>query len=185
MTTVDDSSPPLSREQKKTIQEIIGAFLYYARIIDIITMLKKITVLGSVQATATENVARKVADFLQYSAMYPVTKVTYHASDMILHNHSDASYIGETRGRSQIAGFHFLGQQHRVGTISSTPINGCGLYICSSILNVFCFLLDRLRQNWGALREYARRDQNAWATHKLQHLCKMTINARTAYLMVQ
>ena len=40
MTTVDDS-PPLSHEQKKTIQEIIGAFLYYARIIDI-TMLKKI-----------------------------------------------------------------------------------------------------------------------------------------------
>ena len=59
-------------------------------------MLKKITELGSVQATATENVARKVADFLQYAATYPVTKVTYHASDMTLHTHSDASYLGET-----------------------------------------------------------------------------------------
>ena len=133
MTTVDDS-PPLSPAQKKTIQEIIGAFLYYARVIDS-TMLKKITELGSVQATATENVARKVADFLQYAATYPVTKVTYHASDMTLHTHSDASYLGETRGRSRIAGFHFLGQQHRVGTIPSTPING-GLFIRSSILDV-------------------------------------------------
>jgi hypothetical protein len=37
-------------------------------------MLKKITELGSVQATATENVARKVADFLQYAATYPLQK---------------------------------------------------------------------------------------------------------------
>jgi len=133
MITVDDS-PPLSPEQKKTVQEIIGAFLYYARVIDS-TMLKKITELGSVQATATENVARKVADFLQYAATYPVTKVTYHASDMTLHTHSDASYLGETHGRSRIAGFHFLGQQHRAGTIPSTPINGA-LFIRSSILDV-------------------------------------------------
>ena len=78
MASVDDS-PALPPAQKKTIQEIIGAFLYYARVIDN-TMLKKITVLGSLQATATEAVARKVADFLQYAATYPVTKVTYHAT---------------------------------------------------------------------------------------------------------
>jgi hypothetical protein len=55
------------------------------------TKLKKITELRSLQATATEAVARKVADFLQYAATYPVTKVTYH--DMTLHTHSDASYL--------------------------------------------------------------------------------------------
>ena len=44
-------------------------------------------------------------------------------------------YLGETRGRSRIAGFHFLGQQHRSGTIPITPING-GLLIRSSILDV-------------------------------------------------
>ena len=98
-------------------------------------MLKKITELGSMQATATEKMSRQVSDFLQYAATYPVTKVTYHASDMTLHTHSDASYLGETRGRSRIAGFHFLGQQHRPGTIPTTPING-GLFIRSSILDV-------------------------------------------------
>lgn len=130
----EDESTSLGPAQKKTIQEIIGAFLYYARVIDS-TMLKKITELGSSQATATENVARKVDAFLQYAATYPVTKVTYYGSDMILHTHSDASYLGETRGRSRIAGFHFLGQQHRPGTIPTTPING-GLLIRSSILDV-------------------------------------------------
>ena len=133
LVSVDDSAP-LNSAQKKTIQEIIGAFLYYARVIDS-TMLKKITELGSVQATATEKVSHQVSDFLQYAATYPVTKVTYHASDMTLHTHSDASYLGETRGRSRIAGFHFLGQQHRPGTIPTTPING-GLLIRSSILDV-------------------------------------------------
>ena len=54
---------------------------------------------------------------------------------MTQHTHSDASYLGETRGRSRIAGFHFLWQQHRIGTIPSTPING-GLFINSSILDV-------------------------------------------------
>jgi hypothetical protein len=129
MVAIDDS-PPLNLAQKKTIQEIIGAFLYYARVIDC-TMLKKIIELGSLQA----HVSRQVDAFLQYAATYPVTKITYHASDMTLHTHSDASYLGETHGRSRIAGFHFLGQQHRSGTIPSTPING-GLLICSSILDV-------------------------------------------------
>ena len=133
MAVVDESAP-LTPEQKKTIQEIIGAFLYYARVIDS-TMLKKINELGSEQATATENVARKVDAFLQYAATYPVTKVTYHSSDMTLHTHSDASYLGESKSRSRFAGFHFLGQQHRLGTIPTTPING-GLLICSSILDV-------------------------------------------------
>jgi hypothetical protein len=99
-------------------------------------MLKKITELGSLQANATEQVSRQVDAFLQYAATYPVTKITYHASDiMTLHNPSDASYLGETRGRSRIAGFHFLGQQHRSGTIPIAPING-GLLIRSSILDV-------------------------------------------------
>ena len=133
MAVVDESAP-LTPEQKKTIQEIIGAFLYYARVIDS-TMLKKVNELGSLQATATENVARKVDAFLQYAATYPVTKVTYHASDMTLHTHSDASYLGESKSRSRFAGFHFLGQQHRLGTIPTTPING-GLLIRSSILDV-------------------------------------------------
>ena len=38
-------------------------------------------------------------------------------------------------GRTRIAGFHFLGQQHRPGTIPTTPING-GLLIRSIILDV-------------------------------------------------
>ena len=54
---------------------------------------------------------------------------------MTLHTHSDASYLGETHGRTRIAGFHFLGQQHRPGTIPATPINA-GLLIRSIILNV-------------------------------------------------
>ena len=142
-----DDSAPLNSAQKKTIQETIGAFSYYARVIDSI-MLKKITELGSVQATATEKVSRQVSDFLQYAATNLSCYET--ASDITLHPHSDASYLGETRGRSRIAAFHFLGQQHRPGTIPTTPING-GLLIRSSILDVASPLQLRL-----SLEDYSR-----------------------------
>ena len=99
--------------------------------------------------TAMENVAIKVDAFLQYAATYPVTKVAYHASDMTLHTHSDASYLGESKSRSHFAGFHFLGQQHWLGTIPTTPTNG-GLLIRSSILDdvvVFSAELGGLFEN--------------------------------------
>ena len=57
---------------------------------------------------------------------------------MILHTHSDASYLGETRGgRSRIAGFHFLGQHHPppAAALPITPINGA-LSVRSIILDV-------------------------------------------------
>ena len=49
--------------------------------------------------------------------------------------HCIPSYLGESKSRSCFVGFHFLGQQHRLGTIPTTPING-GLLIRSSILDV-------------------------------------------------
>ena len=148
-------------------------------------MLKKITELGSLQATATENVARKVNSFLQYAATYPVTKVTYHASDMILHTHSDASYLGETKGSSRFAGFHFLGKQHhRIGTISDTPING-GFLIRSSILDVV--VSSAAEAELGGLFENMR-DAKILGNILLanpHHLCKQITNLQREYRTAQ
>ena len=57
-------------------------------------------------------------------------RATWHC----IHIPIDASYLGKSKSRSHFAGFHFLGQQHRLGTIPTTPING-GLLIRSSILD--------------------------------------------------
>ena len=122
-----------------------------------------------------ENVAIKVDAFLQYAATYPVTKVAYHASDMTLHTHSDASYLGESKSRSHFAGFHFLGQQHRLGTIPTTPING-GLLIGSSILDDVVVFSAEL----GGLFENIMRD----ATIKLRNILADVANLFHQYKQI-
>ena len=46
---------------------------------------------------------------LDYLATHPDAVVRYHASDMVLNIHSNASYLGETQARSRVAGYYFLG----------------------------------------------------------------------------
>ena len=151
MADVDDS-PLLDAAGKTRIQQIAGTFLYYARVIDS-TMLKKINEISSVQAHATEKVAKMADDFLQYAATYPITKVVYHASDMILHQQSDASYLGETKARSRAGGISFLGNKYEANTIPATPINGL-LSPRSSILDVV--VSSAAEAELGALFENAR-----------------------------
>jgi hypothetical protein len=45
---------------------------------------------------------------LNYAATHPDAQVTYHASNMILHIHSDASYLSEDKAGSQVGGYYFL-----------------------------------------------------------------------------
>ena len=65
--------------------------------------------LGSEQAAATEKTLADADHFLDYLATHPHAKIRYHASDMILNNHSDASYLSASRGRSRAGGHFFLG----------------------------------------------------------------------------
>ena len=51
--------------------------------------------------------ANKVKQFLDYALSNPDAIVTYHASNMVLAAHSDASYLSETKARSR-AGGHFF-----------------------------------------------------------------------------
>jgi hypothetical protein len=37
------------------------------------------------------------------------TKIRYHAFDMILHIHSDASYLSEKEAKSRAGGFFYMG----------------------------------------------------------------------------
>jgi hypothetical protein len=102
-----DTSPPLSKEDKKYVQEVVGTFLYYARCLD----STNLTALGSIatqQANPTKNTMIKVKQFLDYASTRPNAIVTYQASDMVLAAHSDASYLSEANARSQAGGHFFM-----------------------------------------------------------------------------
>ena len=82
----------MSPTGKKIIVEVTGTFLYYARAIDA-TMIPALGFLATQQSAPTENTMTLVKNFLDYAATHPDTIITYHASDMVLSAHSDASYL--------------------------------------------------------------------------------------------
>ena len=65
--------------------------------------------------------------------MHPDIKIRYYASDMILNVHSDASYLSESRARSRLAGYFFLGDMPQDG--KPIFLNGA-IHVMCSILKI-------------------------------------------------
>jgi hypothetical protein len=88
-----DETPPLTAKQCLNIQKVTGSVLYYARAVDP-------TVLMSLNNIATNQL-------LDYLANHPDATIRYPASDMILHIHSDASYLSVSNARIRLGGLFF------------------------------------------------------------------------------
>ena len=86
----------------------MGTLLYYSRAVDT-TMLVALGTIAAQQASATQATSRYVTHLLDYCHKHPDAKVRYHASDMILHIHSDASYNFEAKARRWAVGHFYLG----------------------------------------------------------------------------
>jgi hypothetical protein len=72
-----------------------------------------INVLASEQSNATKVTADKVIKLLNYCNTHPETKIRYHASDMILHIHSDESYLSENGAKIRAGGFFYMGSNNK------------------------------------------------------------------------
>jgi hypothetical protein len=101
-------SPAISDKDVNKLQQLTGTLLYYARAVDP-TLIMPINVLASEQSNATEVTADKAITLLNYCNTHPETKIRYHASEMILHIHSDASYLSENEDKSRSGGFFYMG----------------------------------------------------------------------------
>jgi hypothetical protein len=106
------TSPALSDKDVNKLQQLTGTLLNYARAIDP-TLTMPINVLASDQSNATEITADKVIKLLNYCNTHPETKICYHASDMILHIHSDASYLSENETKTRAGGFFYMGNNSK------------------------------------------------------------------------
>jgi hypothetical protein len=104
-----DSSEPLTKQEQKFVQEVVGVFLYLARAIDV-TMLPALGSIATTQAAPTANTMNKVKQFLDYAASQEDAVLTYRASGMVLAIHSDASYLSETGARSRAGGHMFMSE---------------------------------------------------------------------------
>jgi hypothetical protein len=69
---------------------------------------------------------------LDYLATHPNATIRYHASDMVLHIHGDASYLSVSNARSRLGGLFFLG----VKSPEQETLNGSILNVDAVIKNV-------------------------------------------------
>jgi hypothetical protein len=105
--------------------------LYYARAVDP-TVLMPLNDIATEQTKATEKTQAATNQTLDYLATHPDATIRYHASDMILHIHSDASYLSVSNARSRLGGLFFLGNK----SPEQDTLNGSILNVAAVIKNV-------------------------------------------------
>ena len=90
----DDSSTLLPAKIINLVKQIVGTLLYYSIAVDP-TML---AALGSISAQQAKRMEQTYADTLwlrNYAATQADATIRYTASDMVLHIHSNASYLSK------------------------------------------------------------------------------------------
>jgi hypothetical protein len=110
-----DASPLLDKKGIKRVQKIVGSILYYARAVEM-TVLMALSTIAIEQTKATETTMKKCVQLMDYLAHNPDAKIRFHASDMVMNIHSDASYLSEGRARSRTRWHFFMGSVPRDGT---------------------------------------------------------------------
>ena len=148
-----DDSPLLDAPALKHLQNVIGTFLYYARAVDS-TMLVALGSLASAQTNGTEATTVAITQLLNYCASHPNAILRYHSSGMVLHVHSDASYLSEKHARSRAGGYFFLSSPLLDPTCAPAPdsppppTNGA-IHVHSSIMTAV--LSSAAEAEFGAL----------------------------------
>ena len=99
----------------------------------------------------TKDTASTVTHLLNYAATHPEATIRFHKNDMILHGHSDASYLNEPDARSRLGGYWFLSKKPLDPTNSDSippPTNGA-IHIPCSIMKMV--LSSAVEAELGAL----------------------------------
>ena len=97
-------------------------FLFLGRAVDS-TLLCPISAIASQSAKPTEETLNQTKQLLDYVATQEEAVLTYHASDMKLAAHSDASYLSEPKARSRTGGHFFLSSESTVPTDNGAILN--------------------------------------------------------------
>jgi hypothetical protein len=94
------------------------------------TVLMPLNDIATEHTKATKKTQAATNQLLDYLATHPDAAIRYHASNMILHIHSDASYLSVSNARSRLGGMFFLGKK----TPEQDTLNGSVLNVTSVII---------------------------------------------------
>jgi hypothetical protein len=109
-----DNTPKLDKKGIKRVQQILGSILYYVRAVNM-TVLMALSTIAVNQTKATKKTMERCTQLLDCLAHNADAKVRFHALDMILNIHSDASYLTEAKARSRACGHFFMGWMPKNG----------------------------------------------------------------------
>jgi hypothetical protein len=76
-----------------------------------------VNALASEQTRSTSDTAGKNIKLLNYCTTHPEATLRYHAYDMILNIHSDASYLSEREAKIRGGGFFYMGSNTEKASI--------------------------------------------------------------------
>jgi hypothetical protein len=122
-----DETPPLTAKQCLTIQKVTRSVLYYARAVDPTAL--PLNDIATKQTKSNEETQAATNQLLDYLEIHPDATIRYHASDMIIHIHSDASYLSVSNAHSRLGGLFFCGDKYR----HEDNLNGSILIVASVI----------------------------------------------------
>lgn len=83
-------------------------------------MLVALGTIAEQQAKGTEQTFDAITQLLNYATTHPNASIRYHASDMILHIDSDASYMLLPQARSCAGGYFYLSDKAGASTAAPT-----------------------------------------------------------------
>jgi hypothetical protein len=147
----EPTSPALSDKDFNKLQQLTGTLLYYTRAVDT-TLIMPINILASEQSKTTEVTAAKVIKLLNYCNTHPETKIRYNASDMILHIHSDASYLSENEAKSRAGGFFYMGRNNKTDKKTDKRRN-----FNHQQGSKTCNVVSGRSKNWSSFHKHQRR----------------------------
>jgi hypothetical protein len=124
-----DALPQLDAKGIKQVQQIVGSILYYAHVVDM-TVLMALSSIAVEQTKATEKTMGRFTQLLDYFLGQSDATVHFHASDMILNIHADASYLLEEKAHSRACGHFFRGWMPQDGA----PIHLNGAFHVSTTI---------------------------------------------------
>jgi hypothetical protein len=96
------------------------------------------------QTKATEKTQAATYQLLDYLATHPDATIRYHASDMIVHIHSDASYLSLSNARIRLGGLFFCGDE----SLQQDTLNGSILNVAAVVKNVVALAAESEVGEW-------------------------------------
>jgi hypothetical protein len=112
------------------VQKIVGSILYYARAVHM-TVLMALSTIASMQTKGTEQTMEKALQILDYLTTHPDATIRFHATDMVMNIHLDASYLSAPNSRSRACRHFFLGW---------LPVDGEPIYL-NGAFHTLCSIL--------------------------------------------